>query len=277
MSAPPRLDAAALVTAHVLERLGLREGAPLLVGLCGAQGSGKSTLAAEVAAGLDGRGVRAAVLSLDDLYLDRAARAALAERQHPLLLTRGPPGTHDVDLGLAILDRFRRGGALLLPRFDKAMDAPRPREAWESVAPGLEVLLFEGWCVGARPQTAHALEPPINALERTRDPDGGWRGFVNGALAGPYQRLFAGLDSLVMLAAPGFEVVPGWRAEQERALATAGPGAGGLMSTDELAVFVQHFERLTRHMLAETPARADLVLRLDERRNVLVQSEPVTP
>ncbi len=239
---------------------------PLVVGLCGAQGSGKSTLAAELAA----RIAHTAVLSLDDLYLARAARIQLACDVHPLLRTRGVPGTHDVGLGLRVLDALDRGLDAPLPRFDKASDDRVPREHWRIARGDTQVLLLEGWCVGARPQTDAALSEPVNALERDEDADGRWRRYVNTALAGDYQRLFARLDQLVLLAAPSFSVVRDWRTQQEHALrAVAGTTAIGVMDDAELVRFIAHYERLTRHVLEEMPGRADLTIRLDEARRLV--------
>jgi len=129
-------------------------------------------------------------------------------------------------------------------------------------------VLFEGWCVGARPEPTLALAAPINSLERDSDPDGAWRAYVNAALAGPYRALFARVDLLVLFTAPDFETVLAWRQEQEAKLRDrlAATGQDGAMTDDEVAVFVQHFERLTRHIARETPARADLVVALDKDR-----------
>lgn len=245
-------------------------GPAFVVGICGPQGSGKSTTVRVLAALLEARGLKVAVLSLDDLYLPRAGREALARDVHPLLRTRGVPGTHDVALGLAVLDGLAGEGQTALPRFDKARDDRAPVDAWPLVAGPVDVVLFEGWCVGARPEPPEALARPLNALERERDPDGVWRAHVNAALAGPYRALFARLDLLVLFTAPDFETVVAWRQEQEaklrRRLAEAGEGADRAMSDEEVAVFVQHYERLTRHIAREMPARADLVMTLDADR-----------
>lgn len=231
-------------------------GSPQVIGIAGAQGSGKSTMARFVAALLGGHGLTAAILSLDDLYLGRGLRAEVAARVHPLFVTRGVPGTHDVAQGCAVLDAVRRGRGAVLPRFDKARDAPGASTCTGPV----DVLLFEGWCVGAVPEPAARLAAPVNALEAAEDGEGRWRGAVNAALAGPYAELFARIDRLAMLATPGFETVPGWRQLQEAKL--RGEGRGG-MSEAEVARFVLHFERLTRWMLEEMPARADWVVTVD--------------
>lgn len=243
---------------------------PFVLGICGAQGSGKSTLSEGLAQRLEGRGLKAAVLSLDDLYLSRDARTELADTVHPLFRTRGVPGTHDVALGLGVLDQLTTGPARL-PRFDKATDDPVETALWPEVE-NLDVLIFEGWCVGAIAQPVDDLATPINDLERTEDPDGVWRRHVNDALASSYAPLFARIDRLVLLAAPGFEVVQAWRTQQEhhlsRMLESAGRTGTKVMSDAQIVHFIQHYERLTRYILSEMPDRADLTLRLDANRGL---------
>ena len=157
----------------------------------------------------------------------------------------------------------------LLPRFDKARDDRAPSERWHAVDQPLDVLLFEGWCVGARPQSRDDLIEPINALERDEDQDGRWRGYVNAALERPYRPLFDRIDVLVLLAAPGFEVVRAWRIQQENDLrAQSAPGAPGIMTDEQIARFIQHYERLTRYILVEMPGRADVTIALDAERRV---------
>ena len=251
---------------------------PLVVGLCGAQGSGKSTVSAALAARFE----RALTFSIDDLYLGRAARGDLARRIHPLLATRGVPGTHDPMLGIEVLNALRRGESVALPRFDKARDDRVPREDWPIVKAGCELVIFEGWCVGARPQPAENLVDPVNRLEAEEDPDGRWRRFVNEALGGTYQQLFNFIDMLVLMAAPDWETILGWRIQQEHDLRTTTPGGTGVMDDCGVARFVSFFERLTRHILVEMPDRADLVLRLNESRDcvgieTLVTSEAPSP
>lgn len=240
-----------------------RDRGGVLVGLCGPQGSGKSTIAAATARLLQDRGLSAATLSLDDVYLPRSARRTLARTVHPLFVTRGPPGTHDVALAAATLEALFQPGEVALPAFDKGADDRRPASAWPTVQGPADVVIFEGWCVGARPQDPAALVQPVNALEAEEDRDGRWRRHVNDQLAGAYQDLFARLDALALLAAPSFEVVLGWRREQERKL-IARTGRG--MSEPELVRFVAHYERLTRWILRDTPERAQLVFPLDDDR-----------
>lgn len=245
---------------------------PLVVGICGAQGSGKSTVSRELKMAFEAKGERVAVLSIDDLYLGRAARTKLAADVHPLFITRGVPGTHDVALGLDLLTAMKVGQTVRLPRFDKASDEPLPADEWlEVTAPSL--ILFEGWCVGAHAQANADLATPVNALEAWEDGDAVWRSHVNNALKGPYARLFAAIDRLVLLAAPDFAVVQNWRGQQERSLRKRlireGRDPALAMSDDALRRFIAHYQRLTTHILREMPGRADLVLRLDEARRIV--------
>jgi D-glycerate 3-kinase len=239
-------------------------GRVLTVGLCGPQGSGKSTLAASVRNLLEASGWSAAILSLDDLYLTRDERSLLARRVHPLLQTRGVPGTHDTSLAQQVLAELRSGRPTRMPAFDKSRDDRRPREEWTTVAQPVQVILFEGWCVGARPQSAEALAAPVNPLERDEDPDGVWRRYVNDQLTGPYHQVFAAIDMLVLLRAERFDSVFQWRLEQEEKLRSRILAEGGdvsrLMSQTEIRRFVSHYERLTVHIMKEMPARADIVL-----------------
>ena len=101
-------------------------------GIAGLQGTGKSTLSAQVAALAATRGLAATVLSIDDVYLDRPQRLALGREIHPLLATRGPPGTHDVALACSVIDALRQGRATQLPRFDKITDRQLPRPSSRS-------------------------------------------------------------------------------------------------------------------------------------------------
>ncbi|HEY8574685.1 kinase [Phenylobacterium sp.] len=230
-----------------------------VIGLCGPQGSGKSTIAAATVKLLEARGRSAVAVSLDDFYLTHEARQRLAREVHPLLATRGPPGTHDPAMAGFALDALRAAGKVTLPVFEKAADTRLPRGRWPTVASPVDVVIFEGWCVGARAQGSAALATPVNDLEREEDPEGTWRTYVNDQLDGPYQTLFGKLHDLVLLQPPGFEVVAGWRAEQEAKLRER---TGKGMDEAQIARFVAHYERLTRWILSEMPARAPWVVPL---------------
>jgi D-glycerate 3-kinase len=232
--------------------------------ISGVQGSGKSTLAAQLAQAADARGLRTAVLSIDDVYLDHHARQALARDVHPLLATRGPPGTHDLALAFATLDALRDTGAAALPRFDKLGDRRLPQRDWPRVS-GIGLVILEGWFIGTPAEDASALCAPINALEREEDRDATWRRWCNAALARDYPALWAHIDRLLFLQPPGFGIVPEWRWQAERSLHAEDPSRPAM---DRAAIdrFVQHYERVSRQALRTLPAIADTVIALDAMR-----------
>lgn len=241
---------------------------PFVLGLSGLQGSGKSTLAARLVE--SGPEFDAVALSLDDFYLSRTQRKALARREHPLFVTRGVPGTHDLTRLRATLDALvvaSPAQPAWLPRFDKGCDEPVPPDQWQMVIAPPRLIVLEGWCVGLPAQAEVALGEPVNALEREEDADGHWRRHVNAQLQGPYAALWRRLDHLVLLAAPSFDVVERWRGEQEQARRRA--GAPQAMDAASLQRFIAHLERLSRHALAALPALADTVVLLDADRGVL--------
>ncbi|MEO7757484.1 MAG: kinase, partial [Dokdonella sp.] len=229
---------------------------PWLVGLSGVQGSGKSTLARQLVAHAEARGIRAHFISLDDFYMGRRARAHLARSTHPLLATRGVPGTHDIGLLLRTLRDLAHASErkpAALPRFDKGRDTRLPPSHWRRVTKRPQLIVLEGWCVGVPAQSPRALVRPLNALERDEDRDGRWRRWVNAQLAGMYASLWKKIDTLIVLQAPSFARVSQWRDEQERALRRR--RASRAMNAASLARFLLHYERLSRHALRELPAR----------------------
>ncbi|UWX04390.1 kinase [Pseudoxanthomonas sp. NC8] len=257
---PPSLVQAALAAS------GAHSGGRLRVlGISGLQGSGKSTLAAQVVDAATATGLSAASVSLDDFYLTAAQRHALARDVHPLLATRGPPGTHDVALALQVIDALRDRGTPSLPRFDKLGDDRLPVSRWPVPARPLDLLVLEGWCLAVPAEAEAALGRPVNALERDEDPDGSWRRWCNAALASDYPPLWARTDVLWFLQAPDFDVVRHWRWQQEQALRRAQPGRGG-MDRAQLERFIQHYERVSRHALRTLPARADTIVTPDATR-----------
>lgn len=245
-----------------------------VLGINGSQGSGKSTLAKLLRWTLERElGWRVAELSIDDFYLSKSAREALAVTEHPLLRTRGVPGTHDVVAAknlIQTLRALRDGESVALPRFDKSMDDIAPPQSWPVISGPIDLIIFEGWCVGASPQTDTALDAPLNELELREDASGSWRRYVNTSLAGEYQALFAEVDYLLMLRAPSFDCVLAWRQEQEAKLRQRRENinAPGVMSPAAVARFIQHYERITRSCLSDLGAAANCVIDMDARRQV---------
>lgn len=248
-----------------------------VLGVTGAQGSGKSTLCTLLQIILEiGFGQQVAILSIDNFYLTQTERQHLADQVHPLFLTRGVPGTHDVALAIKVLQSLKAanpGTLTPLPIFDKALDDRLPQEKWPIFQGRPDIILFEGWCVGARPEPEQCLARPINSLEAEEDANGIWRGYVNQVLGEQYAQLFGLLEALLLLKIPAFKVVYAQRLEQEQQLAQAlregqveAPSARRTMSMRELQRFIMHFQRLTESMLNEIPKRADLILNLDAHR-----------
>ena len=245
----------------------------LFVGINGAQGTGKSTLAAFLRLALESNaGWHVAVLSIDDFYLSKAERKELGKRIHPLLKTRGVPGTHDMQMLATCVERLRDLDAetrLSLPRFDKARDDRTNADTWPVVTGPVDLIILEGWCVGSKPQTDDSLLQPVNTLERDEDPSGAWRRYVNEQLEGGYADLFAQLDALIFLRAPNMGAVHRWRLEQEKKLAATTHTAAdeSIMDSEQLARFVQYYERLTRENLVSLPDIADVVLELGDNHD----------
>ena len=247
-------------------------GRPLVLGINGAQGSGKTTLVRFLEMAMPGQlGIPTLSLSLDDFYLDRAARQQLGRDVHPLLATRGVPGTHDVRWLTAVVDQVlevRQQENITLPVFDKASDDRLAPEHWRRISGHARLVLLEGWCVGTLPQHEHELTDPVNELEAREDVGGVWRGYVNDCLAGDYRALFSRLDGLLMLKAPDYDCILRWRALQERKLAARSPAGTALLDEAALNRFLQFFERLTRHSLKTLPQRADALLQRDTDHDI---------
>ena len=263
-----------LPLADFLYQATLSEADPLVIGVNGAQGAGKSTLCKLLQIILQqGFDLRVCVISIDDIYLTRPERCALAKTVHPLLLTRGVPGTHDVAMGCQLIDRLRmakENQTIQVPLFDKALDDRYPQSEWAKIAGPFDLILFEGWCVGAKPQDEEALKEPINSLEQNEDSYGIWRRFVNQQLKEKYAQLFDQLDLLVMLKVPDMASVYRWRSLQETKLAASSAlgRRSRIMSPSSLKTFLMHYERLTRYMLEEMPARADVLLSINQNHRI---------
>ena len=248
---------------------------PPLIGFSGCQGSGKSTLVALMAKVMrEVYGVSTVVLSLDDFYLTKAARAALAESIHPLFATRGVPGTHDLALLNETITALRQpAGAVPVPEFDKAGDDRTEMVHWRQVSAPVQLILLEGWCVGLSPQSESELEVPINPMEAEQDPSLIWRREVNRQLANGYADVFGELDALLLLQAPSFDAVFEWRWQQEQRLSEQfqkdhPDKPDPTMSRSEVTDFVLHYQRLTEHALKTLPDQADFVWELATDRSV---------
>jgi D-glycerate 3-kinase len=251
-------DALAQLTPALLTELERSDSTTLAI--AGPPGSGKSTLARLLAHLLSLSGKATTVLSIDNYYLGHSQRARLARDLHPLLQTRGVPGTHDWVALLHDFDRLRSGhiAGLLLPVFDKSADDLEDRSRWRPVEARPDYLIVDGWCLGAPAQTAQELEVAVNDLERSQDALLTWRRYVNSCLEIYHSSLRQRVGQFWYLAVPDWDCVIDWRWQQERELSRP-----LLSSREEIGNFLATFERIVRHMLTTSHNWADFRLDTD--------------
>ena len=255
---------------------------PLILGISGSQGSGKSALAdylcTVVAVQLN---LNALPISIDDFYHTKRTRKQLGRDIHPLLATRGVPGTHDIDLAMHVLDQLiDYSKDILVPRFDKSIDDRCHINKFSRVSDAPDLIVMEGWCLGANAEKTKNLRIDINRLERDCDPYYIWREYVNGYIAGPYQKLFGYIDRWIMLRAPSFEQVCSWRLEQEQKLMEKHQISSiktphEIMNPEEINSFIQHYQRVTESILNDLPKRVHHLYQLNEDRVIVAYSEPL--
>lgn len=247
-----------------------------IIGINGAQGAGKTTFSKLLKVVLEQKfGMKVVQLSIDDFYLSRAEREELAKSVHPLLITRGVPGTHDVRMAESVLSSLstaQENSVTIIPRFNKAMDDPYPQSQWDCFVGRPNVILFDGWFMGAIEQKETELLNPVNDLEKLEDPYCIWRRYVNSQLKDNYKSLFDKIDLLVMLKVSSFDKVYEWRLLQEEKLriVTANKENNHVMSKDELVRFISHYERLTKFILKEMPSRADMLFNVSNDHRICI-------
>lgn len=256
---------------------------PLFIGVNGAQGSGKTTFCALLEPVLEEYcGLKAACVSIDDVYHLHATRKAMGNTIHPLCQIRGVPGTHDIPLAHALFDQFMvasEGDTIPIPRFDKARDERRPQAEWDSVTGPVDVVFFEGWCVGCPP--IPPWREPINDREAREDPQGTWATWSARCLEDELRPLLNRLDAQIFIRVPSMETVRESRWLQEKKLwarheekNSQGAALKGLMTQDEVRDYVALFERYTEHMLEHMPLTADVFISRDQDFNYTLERIP---
>lgn len=246
---------------------------PIVIGVNGTQGSGKSTLCHVLTWMLkEAFDKTAVVISIDDLYLKKSERQELATSVHPLLETRGVPGTHDIQLGIQLIEQLKNKSLpddfhIEIPVFDKAVDDRADKSEWQVLDKQPDIIFLEGWCVNSQAVDSIELDTPINELEEQEDEHAVWRSWVNRQLRSKYQHLYRLIDINIMLKAPSFEQVVDWRLKQEVRLREI-KGANAGMSDQEITRFVQFFQRITEDNLAKLPQKSDVLLELNEQQKV---------
>ncbi|EFY99061.1 uncharacterized protein G6M90_00g024940 [Metarhizium brunneum] len=224
---------------------------PLIIGLNGMQGVGKTTLVAPLAAALNARGIHTLVFSIDDFYLphDEQVRLAASHPENALVQHRGEPGTHDVPLAKAVFASLLNNLPTSIPQYDKALFSGQgdrlPPSQWRPAnhpgQPPVQVVIFEGWCVGFRSVPAAQVEAKWKGPSRTLHKHKlEHLQFVNEELSN-YDALTDSFDAFIHIDSEDAEYVYAWRQEQEDSLrATRGDPTAG-MTPEQVVRFVDGY------------------------------------
>jgi len=246
---------------------------PLIIGLAGGQGSGKTTISSILTLILQIYfKLNVFKVSIDDFYKTRKDRRLLSKNKHPLLMMRGVPGTHDIDLMLSFFKKIKSKNfkSLKVPTFNKAIDNRYPKNLWHKIESKPDVIIFEGWCVGARAQTATQLKKPINSFEKVNDQNTKWRIYVNNQLKTKYKILFNQLDGLLYLKAKNFNLLKEWRLKQERKLwlQTKNKKNLKIMSSGDVINFMQTYQRITQQMFKDALKSSSIIMNLNSNHQI---------
>jgi len=246
---------------------------PLMIGLAGGQGSGKTTISSILTLVLK-RYFKLNVfkVSIDDFYKTKKDRKLLSKNKHTLLMTRGVPGTHDIDLILKFFKKVKskKFESLEVPKFNKAIDDRCKKSLWYKLKSKPDVVIFEGWCVGARAQTNKQLKTPVNSLEKVYDQSIKWRSHVNNQLKTKYKTLFKQLDGLLYLKAKNFGLLKEWRLKQERKLwiQTKNKKNIKIMSSGDVINFMQTYQRITQQMFKDAIKSSSVIISLNSNHQI---------
>ena len=246
---------------------------PLLIGLAGGQGTGKTTISSILSIILKKYfKLNVFIISIDDFYKTRKERKILSKKKHSLLMTRGVPGTHDIDLMLKFFKKIKskKFRSLEVPKFNKAMDDRYKKRLWYKLKFKPDVVIFEGWCVGAKPQTAKQLKKSINSLEKVYDQGLKWRTHVNNQLKTKYKTLFNQLDGLLYLKAKNFNLLRNWRLKQERKLwiQTKNKKNLKIMNNGDVVNFMQTYQRITQQMFKDSIKSSSIIMNLNNNHQI---------
>ena len=237
-----------------------------IIGLSGGQGSGKSTITGILKFILKRKyGLDLCIFSIDDFYKTKVERRKMSKKVHPLFFTRGVPGTHDLSLINKIIKKLKekKFKTVLIPKFDKSIDDRSKKSKWQKIKKPPHIIIFEGWCVGARQQKDDELKKSLNLIEKKHDLDLIWRRAVNNSLKNQYQKIFRKIDKLIYLKAPSFSHIFKWRLLQEQKMKLT-LKSKKTMSKSQVREFIMFYERITRHMMKNFSKISDLTVFLDK-------------
>jgi D-glycerate 3-kinase len=245
----------------------------LIIGLAGGQGSGKTTISSILSLILTKYfKLNVFKVSIDDFYKTRKDRKLLSRIKHSLLMTRGVPGTHDIDLMLNFFKKVKTKNfkTFYVPKFNKAIDDRYSKSLWIKIKSKPDIVIFEGWCVGAKPQTNTELEKPINSLEKAHDQNAMWRIYVNKQLKTKYKSLFKQLDGLLYLKAKNFNMLKNWRLKQEKKLwiQTKNKKNLKIMSSGDVINFMQTYQRITQQMFKDAKKSSSVIMNLNSDHQI---------
>ena len=246
---------------------------PYFVGLAGGQGTGKTTTSSLIKIILS-KYFKLDVfrISIDDFYKTRKERISLSKRIHPMLMTRGVPGTHDINMMLNFFkkSKSKKFKRLKLPIFNKAIDDRLSKKHWYDLKKKPDVIIFEGWCVGAKSEKNNTLKKTINSMEKTKDQKQIWRKYVNDQLKSKYKKLYSQLNCLIYLKAKDFSLLQKWRLKQERKLWVKSKKNLNtkIMSKDNVLTFMQTYQRVTQNMFKYTPKYASVIINLNSNHQI---------
>ena len=246
---------------------------PYFVGLAGGQGTGKTTISSLIKIILTKYfKLKVFRISIDDFYKTKKERLSLSNRIHPMLLTRGVPGTHDINM---MLNFFRKAKSkkfkrIKLPTFNKAIDDRFNKKKWYDLKSKPDVIIFEGWCVGAKSEKDNSLKKTINSMEKEKDKKQIWRKYVNQQLKLKYKNLYSQLNCLIYLKAKNFSLLQKWRLKQERKLWLNNKRNSSLkiMNKKDVINFMQTYQRITQNMFRYMPKYASIILNLNSNHQI---------
>ena len=246
---------------------------PLIIGLAGGQGIGKTTITSIITIILKKYfKLNVFKISIDDFYKTRKQRTLLSKNKHPLLMTRGVPGTHDINIMLNFFRKIKvkKFKSLKLPKFNKAVDERYKQNLWYKIKSKPDVVIFEGWCVGAKSQNFRQLRKPINSLERIHDRTFKWRQYVNYQLETKYKKLFNQLDYLLFLKAKNFSLLRRWRLKQEKKLWLKSKNKKNLkiMNKSQVKNFMDTYQRITQQMFKDMPKYSSIIMNLNSSHQI---------
>ncbi len=227
------------------------ENKTIVISLSGGQGAGKSTISEILKIILSSiYKLNVVNFSLDDFYKTFSERKKLSKFIHPLFMTRGVPGTHDYIMLLKIIKKlkYNKFKKVIIPKFDKSKDDRFKKNFWQKITKKPDIIIFEGWCVGAKPQNKKDLKKPINQLEKKEDIKLTWRKKINNELNTNYKKIFKLIDYKIFIKVPSFKYVFRWRLLQEKKLSIK-LKKKNIMKANQVKRFIMFYERITKNMI----------------------------